>query len=226
MTRTEPVSQRWENFRPSKTLWFWSLVGVVVATMVVGFSLGASVLFLRYRDLNQVWDLATQGGFFVAPIVYPLTILPETMHRYLYLWPPTPIIEFSRDVLVRGVTPSATSSPRPRTSDSKGSPAERTPPSTTRWSRTRPPVPRSAPPCAGAVHRPSASSRPPPPLPRSFSSRQLYRNQPPTTMRYPGGLLQKTAAAMTKDRMECIFRRRSSQLRHEGRRPELSVAIG
>ena len=40
MTRTEPVSQRWENFRPSKTLWFWSLVGVVVATMVVGFSVG------------------------------------------------------------------------------------------------------------------------------------------------------------------------------------------
>jgi lipopolysaccharide transport system permease protein len=80
---------------------------VALALVVVGFSLGASVLFLRYRDLNQVWDLAVQGGFFVAPIIYPLSILPEDAHKYLYLWPPTPIIEFSRDVLVRGVVPSA-----------------------------------------------------------------------------------------------------------------------
>ena len=81
---------------------------VALTLMVIGFSLGASVLFLRYRDLNQVWDLATQAGFFVAPVIYPLGILPEHVHRYLYLWPPTPVIEFSRDLLVRGVTPSAT----------------------------------------------------------------------------------------------------------------------
>jgi lipopolysaccharide transport system permease protein len=74
--------------------------------IAAGFSLGASVLFLRYRDLNQVWDLATQAGFFVAPIVYPLDILPERLHVYLYAWPPTPVIEFTRDVLVRGVVPS------------------------------------------------------------------------------------------------------------------------
>lgn len=74
--------------------------------MVVGFSLGASVLFMRYRDLNQVWDVATQAGFFIAPIIYPLAILPERVHPYLYLWPPTPVIVFSRSVLVDGRTPS------------------------------------------------------------------------------------------------------------------------
>jgi len=74
--------------------------------MVIGFSLGSSVLFLRYRDLNQVWDLMLQAGFFIAPIVYPLGILPERFHFYLYLWPPTPIIEFSRTVLVAGSIPT------------------------------------------------------------------------------------------------------------------------
>jgi lipopolysaccharide transport system permease protein len=85
-------------------------LGYVLAFVgiVIGFSLGASVLFLRYRDLNQVWDLLIQAGFFVAPIIYPLGILPESAHIYLYLWPPTPILEFSRDALVRGVLPSAT----------------------------------------------------------------------------------------------------------------------
>ena len=60
----------------------------------------SSVLFLRYRDLNQVWEVVVQAGFFIAPIIYPLGILPERFHFYLYLWPPTPVIEFSRAVLV------------------------------------------------------------------------------------------------------------------------------
>jgi lipopolysaccharide transport system permease protein len=76
--------------------------------MVVGFSLASSVLFLRYRDLNQVWDLLIQAGFFLAPIIYPLDILPQRYHFYLYIWPPTPVIEFSRSVLVAGVLPTAT----------------------------------------------------------------------------------------------------------------------
>jgi lipopolysaccharide transport system permease protein len=77
------------------------------ALIVVGFSLAASVLFLRYRDLNQVWDLAIQAGFFVAPIIYPLDIIPERFHVWLYLWPPTPVIQFARAVLVDGVVPTA-----------------------------------------------------------------------------------------------------------------------
>ena len=70
--------------------------------IVAGFSLAASVLFMRYRDLNQVWEVVTHAGFFVAPIIYPLDILPERVHVYLYVWPPTPIILFSRSVLVDG----------------------------------------------------------------------------------------------------------------------------
>src|SRR5262245_39592605 len=77
-----------------------------LAAIVIGFSLASSVTFLRYRDLNQVWEVVIQAGFFLAPIVYPLDILPERYHFYLYIWPPTPIIEFSRSVLVNGVLPT------------------------------------------------------------------------------------------------------------------------
>ena len=78
-------------------LYMLALLGIVL-----GFSLATSVLFLRYRDLNQVWEVALQAGFFVAPIVYPLRVLPERLHGWLYLWPPTPIIEFARGALVDG----------------------------------------------------------------------------------------------------------------------------
>ena len=74
-----------------------------MVAIVVGFSLASSVLFLRYRDLNQVWEVVIQAGFFLAPIIYPLEILPERFHFYLYVWPPTPVIEFSRAALVTGV---------------------------------------------------------------------------------------------------------------------------
>jgi ABC-type polysaccharide/polyol phosphate export permease len=79
---------------------------VHLLAIVIGFSLAASVLFMRFRDLNQVWDVVTHAGFFVAPIIYPLGILPERVHFYLYLWPPTPVIQFSRSVLVDGRAPS------------------------------------------------------------------------------------------------------------------------
>jgi homopolymeric O-antigen transport system permease protein len=77
-----------------------------LGAMVVGFSLASSALFLRYRDLNQIWEVVLQAGFFIAPIIYPLDILPERFHFYLYLWPPTPVISFSRMALVAGVMPT------------------------------------------------------------------------------------------------------------------------
>jgi lipopolysaccharide transport system permease protein len=88
---------------------FLLFVGYVLAmgVLIVGFSLGGSVLFLKYRDLNQVWDVVTQAGFFIAPVIYPLGVIPERFQFYLYVWPPTAVIEFSRSVLVDGRTPSA-----------------------------------------------------------------------------------------------------------------------
>src|SRR5262249_4657645 len=74
--------------------------------IVLGFSLASSVWFIKYRDLNQVWDVALQAGFFVAPVMFPLATIPERFHFYLYLWPPTPVIQFSRAVLVEHQIPS------------------------------------------------------------------------------------------------------------------------
>jgi lipopolysaccharide transport system permease protein len=76
--------------------------------IIVGISLAGSVLLLRYRDLNQIWDLILQAGFFVAPIFYPLDIVPHKFHLYLYAWFPTAVIQFSRSVLVKGEIPTMT----------------------------------------------------------------------------------------------------------------------
>jgi lipopolysaccharide transport system permease protein len=85
-------------------LYGWYLVHYLA--IVLGISFGASAVLLRYRDLNQVWEVVVQAGFFLAPIVYPIGVIPERFHKFLYLWPPTPVIQFSREVLVEGTIPS------------------------------------------------------------------------------------------------------------------------
>ena len=37
------MSSKWEQFRPSKVLWFWSCAGCVALTMVLGFTVGGWV---------------------------------------------------------------------------------------------------------------------------------------------------------------------------------------
>lgn len=91
---------------PGAFLAFLAYVAVM-GIISIGVALGGSVLFLRYRDLNQVWDVVTQAGFFVAPVIYPIGVIPERFHVYLYLWPPTAVIEFARNALVNERVPGA-----------------------------------------------------------------------------------------------------------------------
>lgn len=74
--------------------------------IILGFALAMSVLYLRYRDLTHLWDAAIQAGFFVAPIVFPIEILPHWLHPFLHLWPLTSVIELARQVLIEGTIPS------------------------------------------------------------------------------------------------------------------------
>ena len=43
MANGSGLGKRWEEYRPSKPVWFWSCVGCVVATMVIGFGWGGWV---------------------------------------------------------------------------------------------------------------------------------------------------------------------------------------
>jgi len=40
MSHTDSFSQRWAEYRPTKTTWFWSAVVIAIGTMVTGFTVG------------------------------------------------------------------------------------------------------------------------------------------------------------------------------------------
>jgi hypothetical protein len=43
MANTLSLGRRWEAYRPTKGVWFWSSTGCIVATIVVGFAWGGWV---------------------------------------------------------------------------------------------------------------------------------------------------------------------------------------
>ena len=73
---------------------------ILVYGLSVTFSFIAAPLYVRIRDLNQVWEVLLQVLFFGSPIFYPITFVPIPVRSVLYANPMTYIIEHSRFALV------------------------------------------------------------------------------------------------------------------------------
>ncbi|MBA4336710.1 ABC transporter permease [bacterium] len=74
--------------------------------IILGVSLIISALYVKFRDLSHIWDVLLQIGFWITPIIYPLTMVPEVYHRFIYLNPLARLIEYSRAIFILGHIPS------------------------------------------------------------------------------------------------------------------------
>jgi ABC-type polysaccharide/polyol phosphate export permease len=74
--------------------------------IILGISLIISALYVKFRDLSHIWDVLLQIGFWITPIIYPLTMVPEVYHRFIYLNPLARLIEYSRAVFILGHIPA------------------------------------------------------------------------------------------------------------------------
>ena len=75
-------------------------IHVIYFLIVYGLSLILAALYVYYRDLNQIWDVLIQIGFFLSPIVYPLSTVPPAYLKYYLLNPITALMQMYRDVLL------------------------------------------------------------------------------------------------------------------------------
>lgn len=64
------------------------------------FSFMTATVIIRFRDLNQIWEVLLQVLFFASPIIYPITSVPENIRSVLYLNPITLLIQHSRIALI------------------------------------------------------------------------------------------------------------------------------
>lgn len=88
--------------------WTIVLFPIVVASFlpfVAGMCWLLASLGVYLRDLKQVIAIVTTAMMFLAPILYPKTLIPERFRDWLYLNPLTIIAEASQNVLVWGKPP-------------------------------------------------------------------------------------------------------------------------
>ena len=84
---------------------FFIIYVIQLYFIILGISLIISVLFIRFRDLKHIWDVLLQIGFWITPIIYPVSLIPEKYHQLVYLNPLARVIEYSRAVFIQGHIP-------------------------------------------------------------------------------------------------------------------------
>ncbi len=82
------------------------LFPLVFVCIAVGWLIAATAVYLK--DIAQMMGLLSTVLFFMAPILYPKTALPESFQDLLYLNPLTYIIEQFRSVVLWGELPDWT----------------------------------------------------------------------------------------------------------------------
>ncbi|HKG64477.1 MAG TPA: ABC transporter permease [Solirubrobacteraceae bacterium] len=64
--------------------WGWLELPVIIVLLTIfasGCGLVLSALFVRYRDVQPIWDVTSQVLFYASPILYVATMVPESYQR-------------------------------------------------------------------------------------------------------------------------------------------------
>lgn len=80
-----------------------SLLQIYVLALGLGFYLSAS--YVKYRDIGSIWEVVTQAGFYLTPIIYPLSQIPDPLFQKLLLL--NPMAQAIQDGRYNVVTPHA-----------------------------------------------------------------------------------------------------------------------
>jgi lipopolysaccharide transport system permease protein len=79
--------------------WFIPLVGALYL-LVMGIGLILSIVVVKVRDTLSLWEVATQLGFWLTPVMYPMSQVPENWRFYLFLNPMSGVLDYSRYLLI------------------------------------------------------------------------------------------------------------------------------
>lgn len=80
----------------------WLLIFPLIIELFL-FTLGISFLlaaaYVRFRDINYIWEIFLQAGFYASAIIFPLTMVPAEYQKWFFLNPIVQIIQDARYVI-------------------------------------------------------------------------------------------------------------------------------
>jgi ABC-2 type transport system permease protein len=81
----------------------WILVIPLLAELyifILGIALILSALFVRLRDIGQIWELALQLFLYGSPIIYPIGYLPPALQKLAFVNPFTQVLQDIRALVL------------------------------------------------------------------------------------------------------------------------------
>lgn len=85
----------------SATILLLPLILIEVYIFALGLSLFLSAAFVKYRDVSYIWEVVMQAGFYLTPIIYPITLITnETFQKLIFLNPMSQALQDVRYVVV------------------------------------------------------------------------------------------------------------------------------
>jgi ABC-2 type transport system permease protein len=91
--------------------WSWlELIPLValLCALCTGVATAVSALYVRYRDVQPIWDVMLPISFYGTPILYPLESVPNpTVRELLMLNPLAVVVQQTRHALIDPTAPSA-----------------------------------------------------------------------------------------------------------------------
>jgi lipopolysaccharide transport system permease protein len=94
------------RFIPTLTLAFLPVALILEFFLIIGVSLGLSVLNIYYRDVRHIWGVVTYAGFFLTPIFYTLDRLPANFRSLELLNPLAQLISMSHNAVLFNQLPA------------------------------------------------------------------------------------------------------------------------
>lgn len=71
-----------------RTILYLPLILLEIYLFALGIALFLSAAFVKFRDLSYIWDVAMQAGFYLTPILYPLSKITNlTLQKIILLNP-------------------------------------------------------------------------------------------------------------------------------------------
>ena len=90
---------------PGWTIVFFPILFIFEFLTILGLSMTLSALNVYFRDVQFIWRLIVQVGFFATPVIYPITIFPENVRWIVMLNPMAQIITMMRDCILYRISP-------------------------------------------------------------------------------------------------------------------------
>ncbi|MFN3480091.1 MAG: ABC transporter permease [Thermodesulfovibrionales bacterium] len=87
------------------SLLYLPLPFLIQVLLIIGVSLGVGSITVFFRDITQLVPLSLNAFFFLTPIVYPVSVIPENIRWAFYLNPFYWMINIYRSILINGILP-------------------------------------------------------------------------------------------------------------------------